>query len=305
VAHDLHPDFETTRYALKMPGVEKIAVQHHHAHVVSCMAEHSLEGTVIGLALDGSGYGNDGAVWGGEVLVADTAGFRRAGHIAYVPMPGGDAAVRAPWRMAVSYLYQAYEDGFRDLRLPMLDGIDSRAVQVTVEMIKRRVNSPLTSSLGRLFDGVAAMVGLRGCATFEGQAPMELEAVAGKAVAGRSGEYPCVIARDEKGLWQIDPKPMIQKLAEEVASGTPASRISRRFHATVISVFRDLCVAVGRETGVDRVVLSGGVFQNAIILGGITRALRKQGFKVFSHRRVPPNDGGLSLGQAVVAGTRG
>ncbi len=304
VAHDLHPDFETTRYAQHLFGVEKIAVQHHHAHVAACMAEHHLTGPVIGLALDGSGYGGDGAVWGGEVLVADTTRFHRAAHLDYVPMPGGDAAVREPWRMALGYLHHAYGSGFRDLDLAMLGMLDAEAVAMTEKMISGKVNTPLTSSLGRLFDGVAALTGLRQRVTFESQAAMELEAVAGTRLFNGGPRYPYDIHGTPGAVRHVGLGPLIRAVTEDVMSDAPRREISRRFHLTVIDLFTDLCVVLGRETGIRDTVLSGGVFQNALILSGLSRSLAKNGFKVYSHSRVPANDGGLCLGQALVAGSR-
>lgn len=304
IAHDLHPDFETTRYTRNLSGVETIAVQHHHAHVAACMAEHRLTSPVIGLALDGNGYGADGAVWGGEVLIAETTRFRRAAHLGYVPMPGGDAAVREPWRMGLAYLYHAFGSGFRNLDLAFLSTLDVEAVGLTEKMISRRVNTPLTSSLGRLFDGVAALAGLRQRTTYEGQAAMELEAVAGKRLSANLARYPYGIVRSENGTHCVDLKPLIQAVITDVNSGVSVRKISRRFHTTVIALFTDLCVTVGRETRIRDAVLSGGVLQNALILSGLSRGLVKKGFRVYSHSRVPANDGGLCLGQALVAGSR-
>jgi hydrogenase maturation protein HypF len=301
IAHDLHPDFETTRYAENITGVEKVAVQHHHAHVVACMAEHQLAGPVIGLALDGNGHGLDGAVWAGEVLVAEKADFQRVAHLGYVPMPGGDAAIREPWRMAVGYLHQAFGNRFQDLDLPLLGGIDAEALHVTTRMIKGQFNSPPTSSAGRLFDGVSALIGLRRRISFEGQAAMALEAAAGAEDLRKDERYPYDIPPASGPERQVDLSPIIQAVVSDVIAGMPARDISRRFHGAVIAMFSDLCSAVGKDTGIRTVVLSGGVFQNALVLSGITRDLTARGFHVYAHSRVPANDGGLSLGQALVA----
>jgi hydrogenase maturation protein HypF len=298
VACDLHPDYLSTRFAEEQTEAPVVRVQHHHAHVAACMAEHKLEGAVIGLACDGTGYGPDGAVWGGEVLVADACGFTRAAHLAYVPMPGAAAAVREPWRMAVSYLEDAYGEDAGDLRLPALAGIGAERLRVIRRMIAKRVNSPPTSSLGRLFDGVAALCGLRGRVSFEGQAAMELEMAA---------------AEDADGLyefaWQgpaplsILTAPIVRGVVEDLAAGRPAAIVSARFHNTLVALFAEICARVRSECGLHRVVLSGGVFQNARLLSGLMPALEARGFEVYHHRRVPTNDGGIALGQALVAGT--
>ncbi len=235
IACDLHPDYLSTRWADEQTGTPKARVQHHHAHIVSCMAEHRIDGPVVGIACDGTGYGPDGAVWGGEILLADAAGFERAAHIAYVPMPGSAAAIREPWRMAVSYLQDAFGEGLRELDLPVLRAAGGDRVQVVLEMAARRLNSPLTSSLGRLFDGVAALAGLRSRVTFEGQAAMELEmAAAGDADEG----YP--YAWESGPPARILPAPIIRAVVADVLKGVPAGAISARFHATLIRLFSEL-----------------------------------------------------------------
>jgi hydrogenase maturation protein HypF len=296
IACDLHPDYLSTRWADEQANLLKVRVQHHHAHIVSCMAEHKLEGTVIGVSCDGTGYGPDGTVWGGEILAADAGGFERVAHLSYVPMPGSAAAIKEPWRMAVSYLQDACGSslGGRDLSVLREAGADK--VQLMQAMIAQRINSPLTSSLGRLFDGVAAIAGLRSRVNYEGQAAMELE----------------MAARDETEAfydyaWEADrpirilPAPIIRGVLADIDQGTSVSTISVKFHNTLIRLFADLCDRVRRERDLNRVVLSGGVFQNARLLGGLVAALMARGFEVYSHRRVPTNDGGIALGQAVVA----
>lgn len=299
VACDMHPDYLSTRWAGQQTDLPLIQVQHHHAHVAACMAEHHLQGRVIGLAFDGTGYGTDGTIWGGEVLVADLIGFQRVGHLADVPMPGSAAAIKAPWRMGVSYLYQAYDDALWDLNLPFIRNLDRQQADIVVQMASRGINAPLTSSLGRLFDGVAAIVGLRQTVAYEGQAAMELEMIADGNV---QGSYPYQWTGD--ALRQVDPAIIIKAIVEDILIGTPAFIISRRFHDTMIALWGDLCRQIADETGLTRVVLSGGCFQNGLLLEGLTRALQKNGFDVYSHQLVPANDGGISLGQAMVAGNR-
>jgi hydrogenase maturation protein HypF len=296
VACDMHPDYLSTRWAEEQPGVRLHRVQHHHAHVAACMAEHRLEGPVIGVACDGTGYGPDGTVWGGEVLLADAKGFERAAHLACVPMPGSAAAIREPWRMAVSYLYDAFGAGLLDLDLPVLAATGGDRLTLMLEMITRRVNSPLTSSLGRLFDAVAALAGLRRRVSFEGQAAMELEMAADAATDAAydvdwQGGHPV----------QVLPAPVIRGVVGDLRQGVSAGTISVKFHNTLIRLFTELCCRIRGERGLDRVVLSGGVFQNTRLLSGLIPALSARGFHVYSHRLVPPNDGGLALGQALIA----
>ncbi|MFW6237161.1 MAG: Sua5/YciO/YrdC/YwlC family protein, partial [Desulfosudaceae bacterium] len=306
IAHDLHPDYLSTRYALEQTAIPKIAVQNHHAHLVACLAENNLHGKVIGLALDGTGYGTDGAIWGGEAMVADRLDFRRAAHPAYVPMPGGDAAIREPWRMAISYLLDAFGEDPAQLNLPFLANRDPGRVRTIVEMTANRINAPLTSSLGRLFDAVAAIAGLRGRVTFEGQAAMELETVAadGRFPLDPGQSYPYEIRDDGSWPLQILTAPLIRAVVADLRQGASVAGISRRFHATLIFLFAEVCDRIRRETGLQRVVLSGGVFQNVLLLEGLSEILQAGGFSVFTHRQVPTNDGGICLGQAAAAAAR-
>jgi hydrogenase maturation protein HypF len=296
IACDLHPDYLSTRFAQEQEGQQKVYVQHHHAHIVSCMAEHKLNGDVIGLSFDGTGYGTDGAIWGAEILVANDAKFHRVGQLDYVGMPGGAAAIKEPWRMAVAYLLKAFGDGFWDLDLPLLSRIERKKVDVVVKMIAREVNCPQTSSLGRLFDGVAAIIGLRHQVNFEGQAAMELEMLADD---GAQTVYN--FEWDYRGGLRILPVPIIRAVVHDFQMGVSAARISARFHNTLIRLFTELCTHIRKERELNRVVLSGGCFQNSILLAGLIRQLQKNRFEVFAHEQVPCNDGGIALGQAVVA----
>ena len=296
VAYDLHPDYLSTRYAEELKDIKKIPVQHHHAHIVSCMAENLIDGTVIGLSFDGTGYGADGNIWGGEILVGDHKAYRRAAQLSYTPMPGGAVAVKEPWRMAVSYLYDAFGDAFMDLDLPILKGIDEKRIKILVEMIQKKVNSPDTSSLGRLFDGIAAMIGIRNRVAFEGQAAMELEMLAEKNMAA-TYDYDRVSGDMHRVLVQ----PLIRGVVKDMQKGGEPSEISGKFHSTLVRMFSELCEIIGKETGLNRVVLSGGVFQNSFLLTGLIQTLTRNNFQVFSHTLVPPNDGGIALGQAMVA----
>lgn len=296
VAHDLHPDYLSTSYALGRSGVPLLPVQHHHAHMASCMAENGLEGDMIGVIFDGSGYGPDNTVWGGEFLLGDYQGFQRRAHLAAVPMPGGDAAVREPWRMALSHCFTTFGEEAFQLPLPFLARLSEEERRLMRRMLERGINSPLTSSCGRLFDAMAALVGLRATVSYEGQAAIELEALAEK---GRSSlNYPYSIDGGEV----LDFRPMFGAAAQELAEGAPREEMARRFHNTLAHATADICEQIGDESGVRRVVLSGGVFQNRLLAEGVYDQLTLRGFKVFTHRLVPPNDGGIPLGQAVITG---
>ena len=295
VACDLHPDYLSTRYArtLDLPRVE---VQHHHAHIAACLAENHADGPVIGLAFDGTGLGPDGTVWGGEVLLADCRGFRRVAHLETLPMPGSAAAIREPWRMAVSALQRVYGEGVADMDLALVRRLDPQPLRVVAQMAKSGLNSPATSSLGRLFDAVAALCGIRDRVSFEGQAAMELEMAAAGQDCGVY-DFRWTDGADRSILLA----PIISGVVDDLRRHRPLAEISRRFHDTLIALFAQLCVQLRTEHGLDRVALSGGVFQNVLLLEGMTAALEREGFAVLTHRLVPANDGGLSLGQAVVA----
>ncbi|HWY08410.1 MAG TPA: carbamoyltransferase HypF [Candidatus Acidoferrales bacterium] len=301
IAHDLHPDYFSTKWAQERTGVELVGVQHHHAHVASCMAENHLDGKVIGIALDGTGYGTDGAIWGGEVLVADYAGFERAAHFEYVPLPGGAAAIHEPWRMAVSYLAKHYGKGFDKLGLPFLAEIDSRKLSVVMQMMEREINSPRTSSCGRLFDAVAALVGLRGTVNFEAQAAIELEMAARDS--GSEAAYPLDLNL-HGAIWQIGTKPLFDWLLKDIRQQTCVADISRKFHNGLALVFVDTAERVRDRTGLNRICLSGGCFLNALLLETTIAEMKERSFQVFFHAEVPAGDGGISLGQAVIAGRR-
>lgn len=299
VAHDLHPDYLSTVYARGIEDIPHISVQHHHAHLASCMAEHGLEGEVIGVIFDGTGLGPDGTVWGGEFLVGGYTSFRRVGLFRPVRLPGGDAAVREPFRMALSHLYSVYGEDLFELPLPFLEEIPAGERKLFLAMLERGINSPLTSSCGRLFDTAAALIGLRGRVSYEGQAAIELEALAESAET--EALYPFALEDGEEGL-MVDFRPMILALVEDVADGGLGSFMARRFHNTVAAAAGAVCGEIRAESGTDRVVLSGGVFQNKLLSEGVFALLSGRGFQVFTHRLVPPNDGGLALGQAIIAG---
>jgi len=295
IVHDLHPDYLSTRFATEAAtGAPRVAVQHHHAHVASCMAEHGLDGEVIGVAFDGTGYGTDGTVWGGEFLVAGYASFRRAGHLGTVAMPGGARAIREPFRMAFAHARHA---GI-GIDLP----VSAEEIEAIEWQIARGVNAPLTSSIGRLFDAVASLAGVRHRALYEGQAAMELEA---RVAPGEFGAYPFPI--DGRGLaagWIADPRPLVTAVVEDRRRGVAPAIIAARFHESVARLVAEMCGRIREETELSRVVLGGGVFQNATLLGRTLELLRREAFDSFRHRIVPPNDAGIALGQAAIAAAR-
>jgi hydrogenase maturation protein HypF len=300
VAYDLHPEYLSTKYALSLEGIPKVGVQHHHAHVVSAMAENGLSGEVIGVALDGTGFGLDGTIWGGEFLCANWDDFERLAHLKQVPMPGGSMAVKEPWRMALAYLFEAFGDKAMGLELDWSKRRDPRTCAVLKRMIERRVNSPLTSSMGRLFDAVSSLLSTRDKVNYEGQAAVELEMIAD--TAGKE-EYPFGIREEEEPM-VVDPMEMVRGVVQDLIRGRSPSCISGKFHRTVARLVVETCKRIRLKRDLDRVVLSGGVFQNALLLALVFDGLKEAGFKVYTHRLVPANDGGLSLGQAVIAHTR-
>jgi len=296
VAYDLHPRYMSSRIALELPIERKICVQHHHAHIASCMAENHLHEKVIGVAFDGTGYGSDGKIWGGEFLVADFAGFVRRAHLRYVPLPGGDAAVRQPWRMALSYLRDCFgPDPFPEA-LSFLHNIPDKQISVVDAMVMRGINSVQTSSCGRLFDAVASLTGIQRDVTFEGQAAIALEMAATEGIAE---QYPFAINDGEPA--QIDVRPMIRNIVEDLLPSRPVGEIAARFHNTIAQIILDVSSRIRKSDGLNRVCLSGGTFQNHYLLGRALDGLQENGFEVFIHAAVPPNDGGISLGQAVIA----
>jgi hydrogenase maturation protein HypF len=289
VAYDLHPGYLSTRFALEMPDIEKIGVQHHHAHIASCMAENHVEEKVIGVAFDGTGYGTDGKIWGGEFLVCDYSGFERQAHFKYVPLAGGDAAIRHPWRVALGYLHEAFGSQIPDL-FPTIPESNMRVVRAAIE---RRINTVDTSSCGRLFDAVSAIAGVRMDVNYEGQAAIELEMLAADGV---EEEYPFEV---EDG--QIDTCPLIRAVVADVLAKESQAGIAAKFHNTVAAIVVDVVGRIRAKERIDRVALSGGTFQNMRLLTRTVALLRAAGLDPLLHSQVPANDGGLALGQAVIA----
>jgi len=307
VVHDLHPEYLSTKYAIAQHAPERrVAVQHHHAHVASCAAEHGLTDPFIGVAYDGLGMGDDGTLWGGEILVADLVGYRRVARFGRAPMPGGALAVRKPWRMALGYLLGAERlDGDAaiadpELVAPFVGRLDPREVTVVRTQVARSLNAPVASSAGRLFDAAAALLGLRDVAEYEAQAAIDLEIAAGDRPAD---PLPWRLGRVD-GILVYDPAPTLTALLAGRAAGRRAGPLAAAFHETIAEVTRELVAAAASETGLGTVCLSGGVFQNRRLASTLLRRLAGDGFRVLVNRRVPVNDGGISYGQAAVAAAR-
>ncbi len=319
IAYDLHPDYFSTKWALQQNEVEGIrvaGVQHHHAHIASCMAENHLDGRVIGFALDGTGYGADGKIWGGEVLVASHESFERAAHFEYVPLPGGAAAIREPWRMAVSYLAHHFGREFLKLDIPFLRELDGKKTDFLLRMMEQGVNSPLTSSCGRLFDAMAALIGIRREVNYEAQAAIELEMAMGSPEVGSSeieslevrsiGDdtaYPLTLVPDGEN-WIIGTRLLFEALVDDLRRNAPVAKMSRRFHNGLVAGFVELAMLLRNKTTLNRVCLSGGTFHNVYLAQRLEARLSEAGFEVFTQKEVPSGDGGLSLGQALVAAAR-
>ena len=297
VACDLHPNYLSTRWGLaqaeKMPVVQ---VQHHHAHIAAVMAEHSLPRgqSVIGFSFDGTGYGPDGAIWGGEVLIAAYDHFDRVAHLNYIPMPGGDAAIKRPYRLALAHLWAAGLEW--DRRLPPLQACPEAEQAILLKQLENKINTVPTSSMGRLFDAVAALAGVRQTITYEAQAAIEMEALTAK---GETGSY----AFAYNGL-EFDAAPVIRGITQDVLSGLSPGVISARFHNSVADLILKLSINLRDQTAINQVALSGGVFQNVTLLELTAQRLENAGFELLVHRKVPPNDGGLALGQAMIAASR-
>jgi hydrogenase maturation protein HypF len=294
VACDLHPDYLSTRFAsdLNLPVVE---VQHHHAHIASCMAEHNLDEKVIGVSMDGTGYGDDGHIWGGEFFVCDLEGYERKIHFEYMPLPGGDSVTKEPWRTAVSHLYKIYGKDFWKLEIPFIQNLDKDKADLIIQAIDKKINCPLSSSAGRLFDAVSAILNVCPVTKFHSEAPMRLENVAsGTVETGYPFDFGKVISFE----------PSIREIVEDLIEGAAIAEISAKFHNTIINVIFVVASQIRKETGLNKVALSGGTFQNKYILSRLENILAREKFEVFSQCKIPSNDGGIALGQLAVAAKR-
>jgi len=294
IAHDMHPGYFTTTFAQRSTSMaQRIAVQHHHAHIASCMADNKLDDRrVIGLAFDGTGYGTDSAIWGGEVLLASYTDFERVAHLEYLPLPGGDSATRTPWRIAVGY---AESLGLDISDLPFMESLDAQSVEIVRQQVRKNLNAPLTSSMGRLFDAVSSLIGIRNQVTYEAQAAIEMEVLSRRFIS-EAEPYPLEF---EGGLIRVGE--MFRHILRDLRSGRPAGLIGACFHQTVCAMAVEAGKVIRQKTKINEAVLSGGVWQNQILLELAHEKLLRENFVVYTHRQTPANDGGLALGQAVIA----
>ncbi len=302
LACDLHPGYTSTRFAQEYikeleEGAQLVTVQHHHAHIASLMIEQGIEKTLIGVSFDGAGLGNDGNIWGGEFLIVNFLSFSRVAHLKEVPLPGGEQAVKEPWRMALSYLKTSYGKDFYIPAHKWLKGVATHKFSLINTLIEKKINSPLTSSVGRLFDAVASIIGLRDKVNYEGQAAIELEMAASKQ---EKRDYPFeIFSRGEELI--IDPCPIVRAVIDDLNRGKERDIIAARFHNSLSSIILKVCQLLRESRGLNRVALSGGVFQNMYLLERVISLLRTAGFEAYTHQYVPTNDGGICLGQAIIA----
>jgi len=317
IAHDLHPDYLSTRYAQELSalGIKLIPVQHHHAHIASCMADNGVETPVIGVAFDGTGLGSDGHIWGGEFLVVNYQSFNRMGHLEYLPLPGGDAAIERPYRTAIGYILSLLGENALS-RLTFKERVNKVELDIIKRQLETGLNSPLNSSMGRLFDAVSALIGIRDKIDYEGQAAVELEMAAhschrgerdssftlgtSSAISDDKESYPYHIIED-KGVRVVKLADLLSAIIGDLSQETPRERMSIKFHNTIAKMTNEMCQVIANETGIKQVALSGGVFQNRLLLRKTVNLLENNGFQVFTHKQVPCNDGGISLGQAAIA----
>ncbi len=294
VVSDLHPDYLSSKFADNL-GLPSIKVQHHHAHIASVMAEHGLDEKVIGISMDGTGLGTDGHIWGGEFFVADLQNFERFTHFEYIPLPGGDSVTKEPWRTGLSYLYQIYGKELWNLDIPFVNNLDRQKADFLIQMIDKKINSPLSSSAGRLFDAVSAILNVCTVSGFHAEAPMRLEDVITPFI-------------DEVYKFEIKEvisfKPMIKSMITDLINKLPIGEVSAKFHNTIVKVAEMVSERIREKTSINKVALSGGSFQNRYLSMGIEKRLTESGFEVFMHQKVPANDGGIALGQLVIASKR-
>lgn len=291
---DLHPEYLSTKYALES-GLPVIKVQHHHAHIAACMAEHNLDEKVIGVGFDGIGLGDDNRIWGGEFIICDLADYERVAHFSYIPMPGGDKATLEPWRMGIAYLYNVYGSDLFKLNIPFIKDLNRKNTMDIIQMIDNDINCPLTSSSGRLFDAVAAILNICTHSGFHAEAPMRLESVA---------DQNCLSSYSYEMGHTIHVEVMIKEIVNDIINGITAGEISAKFHNTVISIIFTAANKIREKSGISKVVLSGGTFQNRYLLESIEKKLTKENYQVYTPGSIPANDGGIALGQLVIASKR-
>ncbi len=300
IACDLHPEYISTKYAynlVKGEGWRVKAIQHHEAHVASCIADNNIKGKVIGVAFDGTGFGSDGNIWGGEFFVGDVKGLKRVAHLKYIPMPGGEASIKEPWRMAFSYLYVIYGKS----AIPeILTKLDNKKIDILSQMIDKKINSPLTSSIGRLFDGVSALIGVCGIAKYEGEAAIRLE----KIIKGKGwrvkGEYKFGYTQEGEMII-INWEPVIRGIVKDLKLDVKKPEISLKFHNSVCDMIKEVCKLLRKKYKTNKICMSGGVFQNKYLSECIKPILEKEEFSVYAHKNIPTHDGGIASGQAVLA----
>lgn len=292
---DMHPDYLSTKWA-KDQNIQLTEIQHHHAHIASCMAENVLDEKVIGIAMDGVGYGDDGNIWGGEFMICDLAEFNRKFHFEYIPMPGGDAATKHPWRMALAYLYYYFGNDIFGFDIPFLKNINRAESQIIINALANKINSPLTSSAGRLFDAVSALTGLCSDSSFHAEAPMRLEST---IMENTVDSYHFTINNGN-----IIFKQTFKEIIRDISDHVPVAIIAAKFHNTIIKLNFDIANMIREETGINKVVLSGGTFQNRYLLENTENLLAQHNFEVFTQSKVPSNDGGIALGQLMIAAKR-
>ena len=301
VVHDIHPDYLSTKYAIGQKDCRVIGVQHHHSHIASAMAENGLNKKVIGVAFDGIGYGLDGNIWGGEFFIADYNNFRRIGQLKYVPMPGGDRATEEPYRMAISYLYDVFGQDVKKLKIDFLKRIKPKSLNLILNMIDKNVNCPLCSSMGRFFDGISSLLGICDISTYEGQAAVELQTAAEKECQSipprQSYEYKII---EQNGTWIVEPFLIVRDVVRDLQKKISKEVIAAKFHRVIAVIVLDVCGRAKNRFGINDVVLSGGVFQNKLLTEITSGILRENDFSVYTNHEVPPNDGGISLGQAAI-----
>lgn len=297
VAFDLHPEYLSTKWAMEQNEIPGIAVQHHHAHLASVLAENRVEDPAIGIILDGTGYGTDGTIWGGEVLIGDASDFNRFAWLSPVSLPGGAAAIREPWRMAISFLKQAFGDEFKELDLPVLKYRSAGECKLIEQMIDKNINAPLTTSCGRLFDGIAAIIGIRNEVTYEAQAAIEMEMCID---ASEKSHYENASAHGRKS-GELDVSPLIRAVVRDLQKGVKPGSIVARFHRALAELFLASAVCARDKHQINNAALSGGVFQNRYFFDFLKQRLQDEQFRVITHRLVPANDGGIALGQVAIA----
>ena len=303
IACDLHPDYLSTFYAEQLSAKKQIPlfrIQHHHAHIASCMAENKLSEKVIGVAFDGAGFGDDGCIWGGEFLIADYQKYQRVGHLEYQAMPGGEKTIRQPWRMTYSYLYSLFGKKAAELKLALIKKRTPGELKLLNQMMDKKINSPLTSSCGRLFDAVAGLIDLKDEVNFEGQAAIELESIC----RPKYNSHYSYSIQERNSKWIINIDEMFQQIINEIMNNENNEKIATKLHNTIAEYTLSMCVKIRKKYKINHVALSGGVFQNSFLLNRTIKILRKEGFSVFTHKYMPPNDACISLGQAVIANAR-